>query len=239
MRFLMTIALALIVFEGTCQTAVFRHDVQSDWTFDDRGPNRKRFTQGIVGYGFIAGTSESDSATIIGGRSAQFYTGYRSKFKISERYALGYGLTFVRKNFFLEQDSTKLLPTPDIWKREKLQTTSLRVDLYQRFNFKKRGDFLGEYLDIGGYFNYHLAKRHVIVDDSDLPSLFGSRNSRIVNSGLQYMQDYSYGLNARLGWNVIVLFGEYRLSDLFQSFSGRQFPELPRLTIGIELGLFS
>jgi hypothetical protein len=50
------------------------------------------------------------------------------------------------------------------------------------------------------------------------------------------MENFAYGFLARAGTNRYVITAKYRMSDIFKS--SYAIPELPRLTVGVEVGLF-
>jgi len=59
---------------------------------------------------------------------------------------------------------------------------------------------------------------------------------RLSTTQLKYVENFSYGLLARIGVSRYALTAQYRLSDIFKS--SYAMPELPRLIVGIEVGLF-
>ena len=59
---------------------------------------------------------------------------------------------------------------------------------------------------------------------------------KVSTTRLSYVENISYGFMARLGTNRYALTARYRTSDLFVT--GYDLPELPRLVLGVELGLF-
>ena len=52
---------------------------------------------------------------------------------------------------------------------------------------------------------------------------------------LKYYEPFNYGVLARFGINRYVIYANYRLSDLFKS--SYNYAELPRLTLGVQIGL--
>ncbi|MEX2380146.1 MAG: hypothetical protein WD530_05350, partial [Vicingaceae bacterium] len=63
----------------------------------------------------------------------------------------------------------------------------------------------------------------------------GAGKTKSVNTQLEYTEDFSYGLLARIGYNRVVFYGRYRWSNLFTEKSG--FPDLPNYEVGVKFGL--
>ena len=54
--------------------------------------------------------------------------------------------------------------------------------------------------------------------------------------GLPYLRRWSYGLGLRLGAGRYAAVARYRLSNTFRPPDQARYPELPRWTIGLEVG---
>jgi hypothetical protein len=221
------------------QNLLLGRTVERDTVTPDNGPNRKNYAHMFFAEGLILGATEGDGADIIQGNSNNLDFGIRYKRKIGGVYAVGFEVSFSRRNFRLKQDSSKIFPTSILHDKEKLQYNVLKVGVFQRFNFdKNRGNFMGKYLDLGGYGELLISGRHVTVDKPDIASIAGASRVRNVNSTLVYANLFNYGVRARIGSNKISLYGDYRLSDMFDSDVANLYPELPRLMIGLELGMY-
>lgn len=109
---------------------------------------------------------------------------------------------------------------------------SFGLGFYNRINFDPhRGNFLGSFLDIGIMGEWFFSIREV------------SKNKRTDGSIIKEVVKDSPNVNkldakayARLGFSHISIFGTYRLTDLFKSFSN--YPDLPRLVIGLDFAIF-
>lgn len=229
----------LVATAADAQTLLMSNNVKRDTTSPDRGPNRKHFSQWFLTEGFIIGQPESEGAEVIQGRSTQIEFGYRYKRRVNQTLAWGYEIWFNRRNYLLKQDSSKTFPDNILHKKEKFQLNTFRGGLYTRINLNRyRGEFLGTYLDIGGYGEWAFSTRHVTVDKNDVATTVGGSRTKSVNQNLVYMESFNYGIRARLGQNKVALFGDYRLSDMFDTGAANLAPEMPRLTVGFEIQLF-
>ena len=200
------------------------------------GPSSRAYGWWYVGYGFILGPVEGDSAEIILGKSSSFTVGYRGKLRITNWLQVGGQIAYYYHSYHLVQDSSKALPSRQLFDRERMVFNNLNVSPYVRFTFhKKRSNQMGKILDIGGYVGWTYRTRHIGHQKYNTPNSVGGMKTDFSSRGLVYAEPYHYGLNARLGIGHIVVYASYRLSNLFKS--SYNFAELPRTTLGIEIGL--
>jgi hypothetical protein len=204
----------------------------NELTLKKRGPNLDRYGHIFIGYGFIVGPSENDSATIIPVNSSTFTLGWLSKWRINRWYELGFDVAYQYSSFKMEQDSFKTVPNTTIHRKEKLVFNRIEVAPFQRFKFRNRYHSTGTFLDMGVYFGYNYRVKHQTVERDQLP---GSGKTRTVNLDLDYTEDFSYGLMARVGFNRFIFYARYRFSDLFTDDSN--LPELPRYNVGLKIGI--
>ena len=140
----------------------------------------------------------------------------------------------------MDQVASKLVPDNSIYDKEKIMSNNLGGDIFMRFNIGKRTTKVGNYIDLGGYGDWaYRTSREVTVDAVDPNDPIGSEYSTSTNFRLNYLEKINYGLQARIGYGKFVLFGKYRLSDMFtDEFKTAVSPtDLPRLIMGIEIGL--
>jgi hypothetical protein len=199
------------------------------------GPNLNRYAHFYVGEGFFAMPSEGSGADIEYGLSRTTQVGYRVKFRITEFLSFGPDLEWNRMIYMIDQSDNKVFPNADQHKSERLVLSNAGAGLYIRFNFFRRGNIMGDFLDLGGYANWMFYGRHVVKNKVDDAS-YHSTVEKTVRTGLDYVQPYQYGLRARLGFNRYVIVAEYRLSDLFLK-SYEEYPELSRFWVGFQFSL--
>ncbi len=201
-------------------------------TLKKRGPNLDRYGHLFIGYGFILGESEGDSASIKPGLSSSFTLGWRSKWRVNRWYELGFDAAYQYSSFHIKQDSAKKVPSTILHKREKLVFNRVELSPFQRFKIRNRYHSTGTFIDLGGYFGYNYRIKHQTVERNRSQ---GAGKTKTVNLNLKYTEDFNYGLMLRLGFNRVVLFGKYRLSQLFTEKS--DLPELPRIDVGFTIGI--
>ena len=197
-----------------------------------RGPNLDHYGHLYFGYGFLFGDSDTDSAQIRNGTSSSFSLGWLTKYRINSWYELGFDVSYHYTSFHIKQDSFKILPNPILHKREKLVFNNLQIIPFQRFKMKNKHHSTGIFFDLGGYAGWNYRIKHQTVERNNVP---GAGRTKTVNQKLSYTQDFNYGAIARIGFNRVVFYGRYRISDLFTPSSN--LPELPRFEVGLTLGI--
>lgn len=228
-KYLIIVLLFVSGLAVSAQTVVISEDLRGDGDPPSSGMNRKHYRHFYTGFHFPAGDPELPGAEIIFGRSWTFEHGLRYKLRLNNTFSAGYEIQFKRASFFPRQQEGKRVPDQVIHEREKLVFTAIGGGLYQRVNFGRRGDYIGRFIDVGVYGDWHFNIRHVSFDQ------VGKERIRTRRTGMDYPESLGYGILARVGFNNTVFKATYRLSDLFREDAG--LPEFTRLTIGVEMGL--
>ena len=245
MKKILFLSCCLFVFlpAAFSQNVVLEQDVNKDTVQQTNGPNLKHFSQFYVGYGLVAGETDGSGADIKYGASDQWMVGYRYKRKISNFYALGYELNYNAYTFVLDDSKDKLFPTSVSYDKEKLVLHNLGLVLYNRFNFGRRGNHLGKYLDLGAYGDWSFDSKYIAKYELDSANAFGAKKIKMISKDLQYLNKIHYGVLARFGINRFMVFGSYRLSDIFKDEYQQSnenilgYPELPRMVFGLQIGI--
>ncbi|HBF88194.1 MAG TPA: hypothetical protein DDX39_06080 [Bacteroidales bacterium] len=240
-KYILTIVVFFTIISfAKSQAVVLEEDVNVDTLESKKGPNLKNFAHLYFEFGFNVFPQET-GAEINPVKSNILKLGYKYKYKICNFYALGFDIHYLNSSFNLAQNTSKLLPDSIMHDNENIIINNLGFEFYNRFNFGRRGNMIGKYMDIGAFGTFIFNKKHQSVDKSNDPNIAMGHKQEIVNTGLIYVQSYSYGVNARVGINRYALTASYRLSDIFKTESESftfNYPELPRLYIGLQIGLF-
>jgi hypothetical protein len=230
MKKTLTIFLLFLSLSAFTQDILLEQNVKADTIQPDRGPNLKNFTHGFIGLGFPLFTNEAVSYTKPG-LSAAFDFGIRYKRKLTNFLAIGSDLGINVAAYKIKQDNKKTVPDTIINKKEKFQLSSLAGSAYARINVGRRGNYIGNYMDMGVYGSWNMTKKHKTTNENE-----EGEKVKVLTSNLKYIENFSYGVLARIGISRYALTATYRLSDIFKS--SYLMPELPRLTVGVEVGLF-
>jgi len=230
MKLLFILLLSFLFLTANTQEIVFSQDVKSDTVRPTKGPNLKYFTHPYIGLGFPLYTNEDVTYTKTGSSMIVDY-GVRFKRRFTNTFAVGLDLSMNWAAYKIKQAAGKSFPGSAINKKEKFQVNSLTPAVYARINVGKRGNFVGNFMDLGAYGSWNWKRAHKTTNEND-----EGERVKVLTSRLTYMESLSYGLLARIGINRYVLSARYRLSDLFKSSSA--IPEVPRFSAGLEVGLF-
>ena len=225
-----TILLLAVCMSGFSQEVLLQQNVKADTIRPSWGPNMKHYILAYVGLGFPVYTTEAVNFTKPLASSC-FDFGVRYKRRITNFLALGADLGVDATAFKLKQEQGKTVPDTIMNKKEKFQINSLIGSAYIRFNAGRRGNYIGNYLDLGAYGGWNMVKKHKTINENT-----AGEKVKVETTGLKYVENFSYGLLARLGTNRYALTARYRFSDLFVATYAM--PELPRLARGFDLSLF-
>ncbi len=219
----------LFSIAGYSQT-VLLHEEVNDTVLGKHGQNLRNFSHFYIGLGFLAGKPDSTGSDILYGKSKNFILGYRYKFRICNFFAIGYDLDFNSYSYSLKQWAKKITPDSILHNKEKLTYNNLGISGYMRFNYGKRGNRIGNFIDLGGYGDWTFSAINFVKDKRSNGNIFKTSISH-----LNYYNPINYGALARIGFNRYVIYGYYRLSDIFKP--SYKYPELPRLAVGLQIGL--
>ena len=222
--------LVLLSFAAFSQDILLQQNVKADTIRPTYGPNLKDFIYGYVGLGFPIYTNEDLNYTKPGA-SAHFNFGIRYKRKFTSYLATGLDLGISSTSYKIKQNDSKTVPDNNINDKEKIQVNSLESSAWLRINVGRRGNFIGNYLDLGAYGGWNFQKKYKTTNTNA-----EDEKVKVLTSKLKYVENSSYGFLARVGTSRYALTARYRLSDLFKSTYAM--PELPKLIVGVEIGLF-
>ncbi|MDX5345707.1 MAG: hypothetical protein LPJ89_11320 [Hymenobacteraceae bacterium] len=233
-RFSLLLAALLLAFSSVqAQDVVLAQDVNRDTIPSSVGPNRKHYIHFYTGLGVMAGPT--DGVNINTFQSRDFQLGYRYKLRLAQWYGLGFEFGYNSQVFNIKQQSGKVLPDTLMHKKEQLTFYNIQGGVYQRFNFGKRGNRLGTYIDLGAYGTWAFDAAHKYKDE--IPDGTKFKEVKVKEKDLQYINKLNYGVTARFGRNRFVVYGTYRLSDLIKEDMFAGDPQLPRYSFGLQLNL--
>ncbi len=164
---------------------------------------------------------------------SQTILGFRYKLKINNFLAVGAEIFAANTTFTLRQNSDKKIPDTILHKSENLNFSSLGGSVFMRINFnKRRGNYLGTYLDIGARSNWNYNVKHTYKDENQKSGTI----VKTIERKLPYTEKFYHEFFARFCFNKVGVFVTYRISELFKS--SYSLPSLTPLTAGIDVALF-
>ena len=230
-------AVCAVSFSLNAQTILMAEDVNEDTIPDTNGPNLVNYWHTFMGYGLILGNSEGEGARTKPGLSYEFIGGIRYKRRINNTLGVGFDIQYGQHSFNIQQDSAKTLPNSELHDKEKLIYHNLGLTLYTRINFGKRGNTMGNFIDLGAYGDWGYIINHYTKDKHDT-ALVGASVEEVTLSRLVYTNPINHGVFIRGGISRYVVYAKYRLSNLFKEDYIIPYTELPRFIVGVEIGLY-
>ena len=215
------------------QQVLVQANVADDTVKTTFGPNRRYFGHAYFGYGLLAGPAGTGAAVHYGLGSAELRGGGRLKFRFSQALALNADLGYAYQRYRLVQNRQKLVPNPSLHSSESLALHQLYSELSLRLNYGRRGNAVGRYFDLLAGGGWVAATSHTTEDD---PAP-GITSVETIERGLPYLHRWWGGVGGRVGVDRYALTARYRLSSVFAP-GYAVWPELPRWTLGVEVGLF-
>jgi len=210
------------VFEETHSDEVFH----SKW-----GPNKKHYATGFIRLSAPVSLSSSQAVRIPG--SFDFSFGGRYKRRFCNFYSTGFDFYYSSASYNMKKPGELLMVNfmTDI-EKERFANHSISGAWFQRFNFGRRGDHLGKYIEAGVYGQYHFSVKHRFKGkDEDFEIAAISRSVNLTANRLEW------GLQAGIGFNALKLFAQYRMSDYLKN--GYSAVDVPLLRVGLEIDLGS
>jgi len=223
--------ISLIVMPVMAQDTTDTLDKSFDHTIQDA----------FIGGGFVLGNS-ANNATVLYGNSREFVVGVGAGYKFAKWNGVGIDIHYKSTDFFLKQDSNKILPNNTLHNSEKVSFDNIGALVFDRFYI---GSF---FLDGGFYFDWTFYTKHITWDNTKGAGATGS-SIKTTDRQLNFANPTNYGLTFRLGKITgVSLYFNYRLSSLFKagalpaqaqsgsvsaSVNGSTYPELPVYVLGI------
>jgi hypothetical protein len=230
MKKILTAFFLLISLGAFSQDILLHQNVKADTIRPTYGPNLRHYVHGYVGIGFPLPTSE-ESDYIKKGLSTNLELGIRYKRKFTNYLSTGLDLGINSTSYKLKQYESKTVPDESSNDKEKIQVNSIMGSGWIRINVGRRGNYIGNYMDLGAYGSWNFMKKHKTTNQNE-----AGEKVKVSTSQLNYVENFSYGMMARIGAGRYAFTANYRISDIFEP--AYSLSELPRLIVGIELGLF-
>lgn len=199
------------------------------------GQNRAHYMHFYVAYGLTAGLPEGNAFDLKYGLSREWRFGLRYKRRICNHYAMGLDLSIANYRYRFAQYSSKKFPDTLLHENQYLQLPTVGLEYFNRINFGRRGNKIGNYFDFGAYATYTYSSTLTYNDKLTTP-FQGASKVKTELSDLNYITDLQWGFKVRLATNRCALWASYRMSDWLKN-TGNSI-DLPRTTIGLEIGLY-
>jgi len=204
------------------------------------GPANKHFAYSHINLGFFLPPVLGEDVCVFYGKSHTFEYGISYKYKISNNFSVGLGLNYNYQTWYIKQNSSKKIPDDILYDKEKIKTNNLSADVFFRLNFGLRKNTMGNYFGIAPYGEWAFnTSRKTVKNTINSNSVVSEEYITTTNVNLNYLENLNYGIQIKIGFERIAIYGKYRLSNLFTSNFKENVSstELPKLIIGIEIAL--
>ena len=211
-------------------------DINVDKQYQNvKGPNMKHFIHFYAGSGLIMPFDEHSGAKINFSKSWDLIFGFRYKRKLLPFYAIGLDANLRYRKFGIQNEKLSYSAAYPLTMASKVDRFAIGIgssglEVYNRINIGSRGNILGNFLDIGLRGEWNFGTKEIINDR--LENQESAENIRTVRKNLKYIQNFSSVATIRIGFNKLIIFGNYQLTDLFKK--QYNFVELPALSIGLQ-----
>ena len=201
----------------TGQTILLEKNVEDSITIPDKGPNSRQFGHFYYSIASFIPGSQNDIDIKYPG-SIYHELGWRYKWKMNDVFSCGIATS---------------LSIRDVYDKEKLRLNTLNFEVYQRFNFGKRGNYMGIFLDAGMRGGWNYFNKYIIREKMNT-----SIQGRLVKTEYiqpDYIRALSYGPVFRLGINNVIFWSYFSLSDVVDQDQYNK--DIKGVWIGMQLGL--
>ena len=214
---------------GYSQSVLLEENVDYYEDTPEYGPNRKHYVHFYGSYGHLLGSSKEGKSEIDPLLSSYFDLGSRYKRRFSQLFSIGYDLSLSNRNFRLAESDARNLPNNNLLDKEKINVFSLGAVIYSRFNVGRRGNYIGNFLDIGVFGGWNFSSRYYYKNEYK-----EGQYRKYSEYNPDYVKALNYGVLARIGYNRYVLFARYRFSDMIDTQGN--YEDLPPFNIGVQIG---
>lgn len=222
----MVIILLALTSRAGGQNIILEQDVNQDTVVSKVGKNRSKYTGSFISAGAIIGNTEGDTTRMLRtGMSAAFSFGNYYKLKVNNTYSVLFSGRYRSSRYDFKTAGRE--------KYNRIIVNEFMFEFANRFNYGKRGDYIGRYLELGISADYAFnSKSKVKASPSDSSALYKYQKVQLTN--LSYVEKLNYSAHARLGFNKLVFFADYRLSDMINE---KAIFGLPPLNVGLRFDL--
>jgi len=219
----LTISQTVIAQEIVLSESVRPDSIKGKW-----GPNLSNYIHFYSSFGFITPVEQNTGSEIYFGKANNFDLGLRYKKRITNWLAVGANLYYEMYNYRLEQNDDKNFPDTLHYGKQKLKTHNFGIAPYLRINIGRRGNRLGNYLDMGAYWDVVFCQK---IKQFDTPAGI----DKVVIKNADLLNNTFWGVYANIGFaNSFVIFAKYNMSELVKP-SDKNYADLPPLTIGLQI----
>ena len=213
---------------GFSQEALLDEQVAPIYANSKWGPNQSNFIHLYCGFGFVTPMGQNDANPVYLGKSSNWELGLRYKKRITNWLAIGGNVSYDLFNYRIPQNSDKKFPDLLFYSKQKVLIHNISLQPFLRFNFGRRGNKIGNYIDVGAFYNF-------VVGSAEKQFNTPNGLDKVKKKNLSYISKSYYGLFTNIGFGRLSIYGKYNMSSIFND---SKYADMPPLTIGLQLGFF-
>ncbi|MFH0893874.1 MAG: hypothetical protein V2A54_05515 [Bacteroidota bacterium] len=218
------------------QQILLEENVKFDKDRPTHGQNLKNFAQFYTGPLMMIPQLDQNTKGYL--FSMGFHLGYRYKRRLNNTIAMGYDFSYTRCDYGIAQDTPKVSNNSVKFIEEQIKLNTLGTGVFMRINFGRRGNIIGKYIDLTGFANWNFSKVYYAKE-----KLITDQIQKRWYPNQKCVEPFQYGLGVRFGVNRYEISCQYRVSDIIKTKNTNSDPiwlnaELPRIMIGIEIGIY-
>jgi len=201
-KIILVTSLLFSVFPAFSQRVILHSNVDKQYEIPKKGANRQQyFWVQLSLFGTDLAFGELDSKQNFGN---YYGLNFNKKYKLNSVFSQGFGWGIHQQVYRLSKKGLNTMSRP-YCDKGKLIFTGLNVNYFVRFNFDpKRGNIVGNYLDIAPFGQYNFYQRAEFVHGRWTEKT-GSEN---------FAERYAIGVETRLGHEYLSIYFRYKfLSD--------------------------
>ena len=221
-RILILILLNLLHPNVSAQELIFEKRPDTIQVHPNYGPNHKHFVHPFI-------SSSVKTNQILAG---QLSLGFRYKLKFSRPFSVVSEVGLSSDLFRLSKKAGLYIPDSISHLSQSVKSSGFFGGLYIRTRLGQKGDYLGNFIDIGlsGGVNF---LNKLITSDTTISGTPGSLVSeRTSRTNFKNINPLLYSACIRIGFDKFSLIASYRLSQLLKTTIGK---DLPALQVGLEI----
>jgi len=213
------------------QELVFENQPGSVAKHPNFGPNLKHFCHPFFSTSLILPRTEASTVPTILPLNGQISLGIRYKLKLARPISLVTECGVNRNSYRLSQTAGRNFPDTLIHQSQSIRINGLFGGLFLRLRLGQRGNYLGNYIDLGVAGQASVRSR-LVTTDQDISTEPGSvLIKKNTVSELKSVNLFSSKACLRVGFDRFSLIASYRLSRLLNIATAN---DLPDLEIGLE-----
>lgn len=192
----------------------------------------------LMQVGVLVRTAQNDSLnTAQGLNSWQYGAGFGWVIPVVGPVWLRLEADYRYRNYRMQKDDDAILGQAERLQRYKMATHAAEFGLNLRISSTQGGLNQGKYVELGYVYGRNFASRMIYHQGIDPALNLGAGSAKIKLRNPDFIAPSSHYAQVIVGKEALAIFGQYRLSEMFERsknvYNNQQLPELSRLTLGI------